>query len=88
MRSHHERWDGAGYPDGLKGDATPMVARIVNAVDTFDACTTERPYQPVLSLEEAVAVLVRLRDAQIDPAVCDALVRVLRRRAAAPAAGV
>jgi len=82
VRSHHERWDGAGYPDGLTGEAIPMVARIVNAVDTFDASTTDRPYQPVLALEEAVAVLVRLRGTQIDPAVGDALVRVLRRRAA------
>ena len=83
VRSHHERWDGAGYPDRLAGQAIPLVARIVNAVDTFDACTTERPYQPVLPLEDAVEVLVRLRGTQIDPAVCDALVRVLRRRAAA-----
>jgi putative nucleotidyltransferase with HDIG domain len=83
VRSHHERWDGAGYPDRLAGQAIPVVARIVNAVDTFDACTTDRPYQPVLPLEEAVAVLIRLRGSQIDPAVCDALVRVLRRRAAA-----
>ena len=83
VRSHHERWDGAGYPDRLAGQAIPLVARIVNAVDTFDACTTERPYQPVLPLEDAVEVLVRLRGTQIDPVVCDALVRVLRRRAAA-----
>jgi putative nucleotidyltransferase with HDIG domain len=79
VRNHHERWDGTGYPDGLTGEAIPLVARIVNAADTFDACTSPRPYQPAMTLEEAIAVLHRLRGSQIDPAVCDALVRVLRR---------
>jgi HD-GYP domain-containing protein (c-di-GMP phosphodiesterase class II) len=90
VRSHHERWDGAGYPDRLAGEAIPVVARIVNAVDTFDACTTDRPYQPMLPTAAAVAVLVGLRGTQIDPDVCDALVRVLRRRATAspPDAGL
>ncbi len=84
VRSHHERWDGSGYPDRLSGEAIPMVARIVNAADTFDACTSPRPYQEPMGREEAVAVLVRLRGQQIDPAVCDALVGVVQRRAAAP----
>ncbi len=82
VRSHHERWDGSGYPDGLAGEAIPMVARIVNAADTFDACTTPRSYQRTLSDEEALAVMARLRGAQVDPAVCDALVRVVQRRGA------
>jgi putative nucleotidyltransferase with HDIG domain len=79
VRNHHERWDGSGYPDRLAGDAIPLVARIVNAADTFDACTSPRPYQSAMSIEDAVAVLLRLRGTQIDPAVCDALVRVVRR---------
>ncbi len=82
VRSHHERWDGAGYPDRLRGEAIPLVARVVNAADTFDACTTPRPYQDSLTTEEGVGVLLRLRGAQLDPAVCDALVRVVRRAAA------
>jgi putative nucleotidyltransferase with HDIG domain len=83
VRSHHERWDGTGYPDRLAGDAIPLIARIVNAADTFDACTSLRPYQQRMGIEEAIAVLEKLRGQQVDPAVCDALVRVARRRAAA-----
>ncbi len=79
VRSHHERWDGSGYPDRLAGEAIPLIARIVNAADTFDACTSLRPYQPVMSVEDALAVVRRLRGTQIDPAVCDALLRVAQR---------
>jgi putative nucleotidyltransferase with HDIG domain len=80
IRSHHERWDGAGYPDGLAGEAIPLVARIVNIADTWDACTTTRPYQPALSNGEAMAILERLRGSQIDPRVHDALLAALARR--------
>jgi len=77
IRSHHERWDGTGYPDGLAGEAIPLVARIVNVADTFDACTSRRPYQDAVSAAEAAAILERLRGIQTDPAVHDALLRVL-----------
>jgi len=80
IRSHHERWDGGGYPDGLVGADIPIVARIVNAADTWDACTSSRPYQPALEPEEAVRILGRLRGTQIDPVVHDALLAVLHRR--------
>src|SRR5690606_33701620 len=53
IRHHHERWDGAGYPDGLSGDQIPIGARIVSLADALDAMTTERPYSPVRSMEEA-----------------------------------
>jgi putative nucleotidyltransferase with HDIG domain len=86
VRSHHERWDGTGYPDRLAGATIPVVARIVNAADTFDACTTPRPYQQTLSGDEALQILVRLRGTQVDPDVCDALVRVVRARASSTAA--
>jgi len=85
IRSHHERWDGMGYPDGLAGEAIPLVARIVNIADTWDACTTTRPYQPALSNGEALAILQRLRGSQIDPRVHDALLAALSRREQATA---
>ena len=80
IRHHHERWDGTGYPDGLAGEAIPLLARIINAADTWDACTSERPYQRAYSAPEVVAILESLRGAQIDPAVHQAILSVLRRR--------
>jgi putative nucleotidyltransferase with HDIG domain len=85
IRCHHERWDGNGYPDQLSGDAIPLVARIVNAADTWDACTSERPYQAAIPGDRVLSILAKLRGTQIDPVVHDALVRVLRRRGLVPA---
>jgi len=82
IRSHHERWDGAGYPDGLSGEDIPLVARIVNAVDTWDACTSRRPYQEPIPADVVVAILEGLKGAQTDPAVHEALLAVLRRQGA------
>jgi HD-GYP domain-containing protein (c-di-GMP phosphodiesterase class II) len=53
IRHHHERLDGSGYPDGLRGDGIPLPAQIVGVVDTFDAITTTRPYRPARSLDQA-----------------------------------
>jgi putative nucleotidyltransferase with HDIG domain len=75
---HHERWDGHGYPAGLAADAIPLVARIVNAADTWDACRSARPYQEAMSVEQALAVMARLRGTQTDPVVHEALVRAAR----------
>jgi putative nucleotidyltransferase with HDIG domain len=80
IRSHHERWDGQGYPDGLAGEAIPFVARIVNAADTWDAITSDRPYQRALAPADAAVILEGLRGTQIDPRVHAALLAVLRRR--------
>ncbi len=55
LRSHHERWQGGGYPDGLVGEQIPLMARIIAVADTFDAMTTHRPYQNAMSFEDAVA---------------------------------
>jgi putative nucleotidyltransferase with HDIG domain len=82
VRNHHERWDGAGYPDGLSGEGIPMVARIVNAADTWDACRSRRPYQAPMTVDDALAVVDRLKGSQLDPHVCEALVRAVRRREA------
>ncbi|MCS7315297.1 MAG: HD domain-containing phosphohydrolase [Bryobacterales bacterium] len=57
VRHHHERWDGSGYPDGLRGEQIPLLARILQIADIFDALTSERPYKPALSWQEAVAIL-------------------------------
>lgn len=82
VRSHHERWDGRGYPDRLAGEAIPLGARIIGAVEIYDALTTSRPYQE--KMEPAVAV-ERMRDlvgTVLDPAVYDAMAAVVGRRAA------
>ena len=80
MRSHHERWDGTGYPDGLKGEEIPLLARIVGCADTFDACTSTRPYQKAMPLEKAMEILDNLSGKQLDPAVVSALRRVLEKK--------
>jgi HD-GYP domain-containing protein (c-di-GMP phosphodiesterase class II) len=77
VRHCHERWDGAGYPDGLVGDKIPLVARIVCATDAFSAMTTNRPYRAAMSVEVAVAELRRCSGTQFDPRVVDALVAVV-----------
>jgi putative two-component system response regulator len=73
IASHHERWDGAGYPEGLKGEAIPLAARIITVADTFDALTSPRPYQPILTPDNAFVRLRETAGTQHDPAVIDAL---------------
>ena len=68
VRHHHENWDGTGYPDGLKGDAIPVGARILAVVDCFDALTSHRPYRRALSVGEAVAIIDARRGTMYDPA--------------------
>jgi HD-GYP domain-containing protein (c-di-GMP phosphodiesterase class II) len=77
---HHEWWDGSGYPDGLKGEHIPRGARIVCAADTYDAVTSDRPYQKAVSNEEAIQILKKLRERQFDPTVCDALIRIVEKQ--------
>jgi len=78
VRSHHERFDGTGYPDALAGEEIPLIARIVACCDAFNAMTTDRPYRKALSLEAAVAELRAQAGRQFDPVVVDALIDVIR----------
>ncbi len=80
VRNHHERWDGTGYPDKLKGEQIPLIARIVNCADTFDAVTSTRPYQKAFSLDKALEIMENLRGTQLDPKVFDALRRVIEKK--------
>ena len=75
VRSHHERWDGSGYPDGLVQDEIPKGARIFAVADALDAMTTDRPYRPRLSWEEAVDEILRESGHQFDPQVVSAFAR-------------
>ncbi len=77
VRNHHERYDGSGYPDGLKGDEIPLGARIIAVADTYDAITSDRCYQPGRPPLESVPILRRLAGVQLDAACVDALMHAL-----------
>ncbi len=77
IRHHHERWDGLGYPDGLRGEAIPTGARIIAIVDAFDAMTQFRPYREALSITEAISELRRERNHQFDGGLVDEFVHVI-----------
>jgi len=79
VRSHHERWDGGGYPDGLRGRQIPLAARIISCCDAFNAMTTNRPYRAALSSSIALEELARHAGAQFDPEVVDALSALVER---------
>jgi putative two-component system response regulator len=76
-RSHHERWNGAGYPRGLKGDEIPLESRITSVADVFDALTTKRPYKPAFDIPKVVKMIALGRGTQFDPQVVDALDRCI-----------
>jgi putative nucleotidyltransferase with HDIG domain len=82
IRHHHERFDGAGYPDGLSGEDIPLVAAVVGLADAWDAMTIERPYQRALTVEEALAEIRNGRGTQFVPEVVDAFFAALRRNPA------
>jgi putative nucleotidyltransferase with HDIG domain len=79
VRSHHERFDGGGYPDGLAGEKIPLAARILTVADALDAMTSDRPYREALTLEVALSEIRTKRGTQFCPTVVDALERVLAR---------
>ena len=76
VRNHHERWDGNGYPDELKGEAIPLMARIVAVVDTFDAMTTDRVYRKARTPEVAFEEIQRMSGTQFDPSCAAAFLAI------------
>jgi len=79
-RSHHERWDGSGYPDGLKGASIPLAARIVTVADVFDALTHARPYKKPWSIEASLTEMERLSGKHFDPEILDVFLKMQGKR--------
>lgn len=79
VRSHHERYDGYGYPDGLKGEEIPLISRIIFVADTFDAMTSDRPYRKGMSTDIAVDEIIRCSGTQFDPNVVNAFVSIIQK---------
>jgi putative nucleotidyltransferase with HDIG domain len=79
VRSHHERWDGAGYPDGLAGFAIPRLARLIAVADSYNAMTSHRPYRAAMSTERAIQQLLLGKGSQFETPLVDAFVAVLER---------
>ncbi|HEY0173214.1 MAG TPA: diguanylate cyclase [Pyrinomonadaceae bacterium] len=75
VRSHHERWDGTGYPRGLKGEGIPLVARIISAVDFYDSTRCDRPYRAGMTRDESLALLKRMAGKSFDPVVVETFVK-------------
>jgi len=74
--THHERWDGSGYPEGLRGEQIPVPGRLMALVDTYDALTSKRVYKSQIPHEKAVQIIIEAKGTQFDPAVVDAFLEV------------
>jgi HD-GYP domain-containing protein (c-di-GMP phosphodiesterase class II) len=84
VRSTHERWDGAGYPDGLSDEEIPLGSRIIFACDAFDAMRSDRPYAPPMSTEDSIAELQRNAGTQFDPRVVSVLCELVSVESESP----
>jgi len=84
VRSHHERLDGKGFPDGLRGETIPFEVRVVTVADSFDAMTSVRPYRPALSVQRAMQELEDMRGVQFDPRVVTGFLAAFPDHAALP----
>jgi putative two-component system response regulator len=91
--AHHEKWNGSGYPKGLKGKEIPLWGRISAIADVFDALTTERPYKKAFSLDHSLEILKQCRGTHFDPDVFDAFFAIeeeilsIRRKYDEPVSG-
>ncbi|NOZ95831.1 MAG: HD domain-containing protein [Acidobacteria bacterium] len=84
IRNHHETWDGKGYPDHLAGEQIPLIARIICVADTFDAMTTDRPYQRAMELDDVISRLRSMAGTRFDPKVVEAFVAAVEARDITP----
>jgi HD-GYP domain-containing protein (c-di-GMP phosphodiesterase class II) len=82
IRHHHERYDGTGYPDGLKGDEIPILARIFSVADAYDALTSQRPYNAVNNSRQALEALRAGKGTHFDPQVVDAFADMIEEQIA------
>jgi putative two-component system response regulator len=83
IRSHHERWDGSGYPDGLAGENIPLLARILQVADIYDALTTARPYKPAFTHEHAIEIMFEeVRRGWRDPELVPLFAQITKREMA------
>jgi HD-GYP domain-containing protein (c-di-GMP phosphodiesterase class II) len=80
VKYHHEKYDGSGYPEGLKGKDIPLLATIIAVADTFDAMTTDRPYRRGLTKDEAVQEIKRVSGTQLNPQVAEAFAELYREK--------
>ncbi len=71
--AHHERWDGGGYPNGLRGEAIPLASRVISVCDAFEAMVSRRPYRAPLSVDSALRELLAAAGSQFDPQVVAAV---------------
>lgn len=78
VRYHHEHWDGSGYPEGLKGEEIPMLARILTVADVYDALTSDRPYRKSLTLIEAKSIMLNSKRKSLDPDLVDLFFDILK----------
>ena len=84
VRSHHERFDGRGYPDGISGEVIPLESRILAVADAFDAMCSNRPYREALSVEKALEEIRESIGTQFDPAVAAAFLEMMARQGPDP----
>ena len=77
---HHEKWDGSGYPRGLKGEEIPLIARIFAVIDVWDAVTSDRPYRPAWSREKALAHIQEEAGTHFDPHIVEVFIDLIEQK--------